>query len=109
VCTPGAYVFCRCADRSESTKLCRADGTFDACACDVSPPAPPPCLYPTANNPPGCPATYSHSYQGKPCDTLNLECAYPGAGDFDANGCAATAGLACRVAPGGATSWVATQ
>ena len=30
-CTPGAYVFCRCADNSEGTKLCKADGTFEAC------------------------------------------------------------------------------
>jgi hypothetical protein len=35
ICTPGNYVFCRCADRSEGTKLCAADGTaFEACACD---------------------------------------------------------------------------
>jgi hypothetical protein len=34
-CTPGNYVFCRCADRSEGTKLCRDDGvSFDACLCD---------------------------------------------------------------------------
>jgi cysteine-rich repeat protein len=32
LCTPGSYVFCRCADRSEGTKLCRADGaSFEAC------------------------------------------------------------------------------
>jgi hypothetical protein len=34
-CTPGNYVFCRCEDRSEGTKLCRDDGTsFDTCKCD---------------------------------------------------------------------------
>jgi len=34
-CTPGNYVFCRCEDRSEGTKLCRPDGTsFDECKCD---------------------------------------------------------------------------
>lgn len=34
VCTPGAYVFCRCEDRAEGTKLCSADGkSFDACDC----------------------------------------------------------------------------
>lgn len=34
-CTPGNYVFCRCADRSEGTKLCREEGTsFDDCKCD---------------------------------------------------------------------------
>ncbi len=47
VCTPGNYVFCRCKNRSEGTKLCHADGlSFDACsACDPSeelPPAPGP-------------------------------------------------------------------
>ena len=35
VCTAGNYVFCRCEDRSEGTKLCRADGvSFDDCKCD---------------------------------------------------------------------------
>ena len=34
-CTPGNYVFCRCEDRSEGTKLCRPDGvSFDECKCD---------------------------------------------------------------------------
>ncbi|HRG99153.1 MAG TPA: hypothetical protein PLR99_23045 [Polyangiaceae bacterium] len=33
VCTPGTYVFCRCADTKEGTKLCKDDGeTFEACA-----------------------------------------------------------------------------
>lgn len=33
ICTPGAYVFCRCADRAEGTKLCNDDGSsFQACA-----------------------------------------------------------------------------
>lgn len=32
LCTPGAYVFCRCADSSPGTKLCNDDGkTFEAC------------------------------------------------------------------------------
>ncbi|MBS2019975.1 MAG: lamin tail domain-containing protein [Deltaproteobacteria bacterium] len=31
-CTPGNYVFCRCKDRSEGTKLCNDDGeTFGPC------------------------------------------------------------------------------
>lgn len=31
-CTPGNYVFCRCADRAEGTKLCKEDGaSFEAC------------------------------------------------------------------------------
>lgn len=34
-CTPGNYVFCRCEDRSEGTKLCNPDGvSFEACKCD---------------------------------------------------------------------------
>ena len=38
-CTPGAYVYCRCEDRSEGTKLCRPDGvSFDACNCDGTEP-----------------------------------------------------------------------
>lgn len=101
-CTPGAYVFCRCPDRSEGTKLCRGDGTFDACSCEVS------CSYPAPTTPLGCPATYSHAYSGQPCDTPDLHCLYPGQGDGDSNGCASTAGLTCRDEPGGAR-WVATQ
>lgn len=32
-CTPGNYVFCRCADRAEGTKLCKEDGaSFEACS-----------------------------------------------------------------------------
>jgi hypothetical protein len=34
-CTAGNYVFCRCEDRSEGTKLCLPDGiSFDPCKCD---------------------------------------------------------------------------
>jgi hypothetical protein len=77
---------------------------------DPSPPEPSACAYPPTKNPPGCPASYSYAYQGQPCSTLNLDCAYPGAGDFDANGCAATAGLWCRFGAGGKTTvWFATQ
>lgn len=33
LCTPGTYVFCRCADTQEGTKLCKDDGeSFDVCA-----------------------------------------------------------------------------
>ena len=33
ICTPGNYVFCRCADRTKGTKLCEPDGkTFAACS-----------------------------------------------------------------------------
>ncbi|MBN9162238.1 MAG: hypothetical protein J0I07_14855, partial [Myxococcales bacterium] len=32
LCVPGAYVFCRCADRTPGTKLCKEDAkSFDAC------------------------------------------------------------------------------
>lgn len=32
LCTPGAYVFCRCSDRQEGTKLCREDAqSFGPC------------------------------------------------------------------------------
>jgi hypothetical protein len=32
LCTPGNYVFCRCKDSSEGTKLCKADGqSFEPC------------------------------------------------------------------------------
>lgn len=32
VCVPGSYVFCRCADRTPGTKLCKADAkSFEAC------------------------------------------------------------------------------
>ncbi len=42
LCTPGAYVYCRCEDRSEGTKLCHQDGAgFDDCKCDgTNPPDP---------------------------------------------------------------------
>ncbi len=33
ICTPGANVFCRCADRSEGTKLCADDGKSFATPC----------------------------------------------------------------------------
>jgi hypothetical protein len=33
-CTPGNFVFCRCADGADGTKLCHEDGlTFDECVC----------------------------------------------------------------------------
>lgn len=110
-CTAGNYVFCRCDDGTEGTKECLPDRSFGACSCNDVPPPPPPCSYPVVINPPGCPAAYSHVYQGQPCDTLNLQCSYPGQGDPSDKGCgfAATAALECRVAPGGATFWVATQ
>jgi hypothetical protein len=42
ICTPGAYVYCRCENRAEGTKLCHDDGaTFDDCKCDGSNPPDP--------------------------------------------------------------------
>lgn len=36
-CTPGNYVFCRCSDRSEGTKLCKEDGaSFETCTTGAS-------------------------------------------------------------------------
>jgi cysteine-rich repeat protein len=35
ICTPGANVFCRCADRSQGTKLCADDGKSFATACST--------------------------------------------------------------------------
>lgn len=35
ICTAGNFVYCRCADRSEGTKLCHEDGQgFDECKCE---------------------------------------------------------------------------
>ena len=104
-CTPGAYVFCRCQDRSEGTKLCQDDGkAFGPCACSgpVECPAPPP-----NPNPPGCPATYSASYVGQTCGTAPLACSYAAAGAPDPDGCPGTAFLSCRIAPGGSRVWYA--
>jgi len=107
-CTPGNYVFCRCADRSEGTKLCNNDGaSFGACSCDKAE-SPPDCAYPATNNPPGCPPTYSHGYQGQSCPTLNLTCSYPGAGDGRSDGCYSTAMMWCRDDGGGAR-WTTAQ
>lgn len=40
-CEPGGYVFCRCADGSRGTKLCREDGlTFEACGIGENRPCP---------------------------------------------------------------------
>ena len=37
VCTPGNFVFCRCADRSEGTKLCTPNGAaFEECKCGTA-------------------------------------------------------------------------
>lgn len=75
------------------------------------------CSYPPVANDPACPATYSYSYGGKPCSPIGLNCAYPGAGDGESNGCYATAELWCRGdagaggggADGGTGTWVFGQ
>ncbi len=37
LCTPGAYVFCKCADKAEGTKLCKDDGqSFEKCTTSAS-------------------------------------------------------------------------
>lgn len=36
ICTPGANVFCRCADRSQGTKLCADDGKSFATPCSTN-------------------------------------------------------------------------
>ena len=72
-CTPGNYVFCRCADRTEGTKLCNADSvSFQACSTggagecaggeDLTDPGegepvppPPPAKPPEEAGPPGSP------------------------------------------------------
>jgi cysteine-rich repeat protein len=50
-CTPGSYVYCRCKNREEGTKLCKEDGrSFDVCDPCESPDNP---VEPTdPNNPP---------------------------------------------------------
>lgn len=36
LCVPGSYVFCRCADRTPGTKLCKADArSFEACSTGI--------------------------------------------------------------------------
>ena len=70
-CTPGNYVFCRCADRAEGTKLCKEDGaSFEACSTGnagecvggedltdpgTGEPVDPPVNPPTKAGPPGSP------------------------------------------------------
>src|SRR5262249_24298324 len=50
ICTPGAYVYCRCQDREEGTKLCHEDGKgFDRCE---------PCESETNPESPGGPTPY---------------------------------------------------
>jgi hypothetical protein len=54
------------------------------------------CSYPSANNDPRCPPSYSHAYQGESCSPVGLTCSYPGAGDGTSNGCFATAMMLCH-------------
>jgi hypothetical protein len=63
------------------------DGTSDA---------PVVCDYPPYANDPACPAQYAYTFGGKPCSPIGLQCAYPGAGDGESNGCFSTAMLWCR-------------
>lgn len=72
----------------------QGDGSTDSGAKDAAPDVV--CAYSPTHNDPGCPATYSHSYQDTPCAPVGLQCGYPGAGDEGPNGCNATAGLICH-------------
>jgi hypothetical protein len=102
LCTPGAYVYCRCEDRSEGTKLCHDDGqAFDACMCDgtgtVNGDYPPP-TDPDAGTlepvdgaaPPGAPQIEAACagklglIAGDGSDSYTYVLSYKGGGDFDA-------------------------
>ena len=124
-CTPGNYVFCRCEDRSEGTKLCHPDGvSFDACTCDgTQPPA-------TPDLDSGIPSTPLEPVDGGPVTgpTIDAKCAgklglvagaatdnatyvatYVGAGVFSASKSASSPGVRgpITILPSG-TSLVAT-
>ncbi len=45
-CVPGLSVQCACPDGRVGAQSCRADGTFDTCACAVAPTAPAPTAEP---------------------------------------------------------------
>lgn len=75
------------------------DGPKAACGADGKWHCPTPsktCAPPPADNDPACPATYSFTYQGRPCSSVGLTCAYPGAGDGLSDGTYATAMMWCR-------------
>jgi hypothetical protein len=69
------------------------------------------CMYPSTDNPLGCPPTYAPAYNLQPCSMLGLQCWYPGAGDIGADGCGLTALLECtnQFDDGGAPQWRAAQ
>jgi len=67
-----------------------------------------PCSYPPANNDSNCPSTYSVGNYQKPCAPVGLACAYPGQGDFQPNGCNATAMMWCK-GDAGMGTWVVAQ
>lgn len=55
----------------------------------------PSCNYPSVQNDPRCPASYSYSFGQKTCPEVGLRCEYPGQGDGTTDGCYATAMLSC--------------
>jgi hypothetical protein len=85
LCTPGNYVYCRCANRDEGTKLCKDDGqSFEACQpCPDGQEAPPDSTTPEdAGGPPVTPpaadAGFTPVDAGPPPDTgapsLDAQC-----------------------------------
>jgi hypothetical protein len=75
-----------------------------------------PCDYPPVVNDPECPGSYSHTYNGERCSRPGVRCSYPGAGDIQTGGCAATAVLYCIARDSGFDAgeagypyWVAMQ
>jgi len=94
-CTPGNYVFCRCEDRSEGTKLCHPDGvSFDDCKCD-------------GTQPPTTPTTPDDVDSGIPSTPLEPVDAGPVTGPTIDAKCAGKLGLVAGAATDNAT-YVAT-
>lgn len=95
LCTPNAYVYCRCKDREEGTKLCNEDGTgFGACEpCETpdNPEVPTDPLPPNQDASTDAPADAAAScgdkvvQDGEDCDDGN---------DVDDDGCDKTCKLA---------------
>ena len=77
LCTPGNYVFCRCANRQEGSKLCKDDGqSFEKCdPCDAlglgedPNPGPPPDDFDASSPLPGCGNGIAED--GEDCDDKN--------------------------------------
>jgi cysteine-rich repeat protein len=94
ICTPGAYVYCRCQDRQEGTKLCKEDGaSFGLCEpCEtaqnpVDPTVPPDPVIDAGVDAPATPPKCGNSIPeyGEACDDGNAD---------DSDGCDRTCALA---------------